>query len=103
MRANNCRERQYADAFEQVLKAEGIKFQREAPLPLPLVTNEMTNKADFIVEGKIVIEFKAQPVITKEDYAQTQRYLQASKIKLGLLVNFRNKYLRPIRIIRWNS
>ncbi len=36
----------------------------------------------------------------KEDYYQAQRYLQASGIKLALLVNFRNRYLKPVRIIR---
>ena len=35
-----------------------------------------------------------------EDYYQLQRYLQISNIKLGLLVNFRNQYLKPIRVIK---
>ena len=39
-------------------------------------------------------------MITKEDYFQTQRYLQNLNIKLGLPVNFRDKYIKPIRIIK---
>jgi hypothetical protein len=39
-------------------------------------------------------------ILTKEDYYQLQRYLQESRAKLGLLVNFRNKYIKPKRVVR---
>jgi len=29
-----------------------------------------------------------------------QRYLQTANLKLGLLVNFRNRYLKPVRIVK---
>ncbi len=86
-----CREKQYGDALAHLLIEEKISFEREKPLPLPLIKNTFTNTADFVVEGSILIELKAKPIIIKADYVQVQRYLQASKIKLGLLVNFRNQ------------
>ncbi|MBI2025233.1 GxxExxY protein [Candidatus Kaiserbacteria bacterium] len=98
-----CREKQYGDALEHLLKEKEITFEREKALPIPLIENTETNKADFVIENSILLELKAKPIVTKEDYSQIQRYLQASKIKLGLLINFRSKYLRPIRIIRFNS
>ncbi len=49
-----------------------------------------------LIEKKL----KAKRLITKEDYYQTQRYLQESRIDLALLINFRNKYIKPIRIVR---
>ncbi len=98
-----CREKQYGDAFEGLLKGSKIDYQREMALPLKLVDNNLTNKVDFMVDGKILVELKTKPCVTKEDYYQMQRYLQASKSKLGLLVNFSVKYLHPIRIIRVNS
>jgi GxxExxY protein len=98
-----CREKQYGDAFEKLLKSENVTFEREKALPVEMIDNTSTNKVDFVVEGKIVLEFKAKPIILKEDYYQTQKYLQASGHKLGLMVNFRNKYLKPIRIIRIHS
>ena len=98
-----CREKQYGDALEHLLKESNVAFEREKSIPLPLVNNSETNKADFVIENSIHLELKAKPMITKEDYAQIQRYLQAGKIKLGLLINFRSKYLKPIRIIRLNS
>ena len=98
-----CREKQYGDALAKLLTESNIAFEREKPLPLPLVEDIDTNKADFIVEESILLELKAKPIVSKADYVQIQRYLQATKIKLGLLINFRNKYLKPIRIIRFNS
>ncbi len=97
------REKQYGDAFDSLLKGGNIAYQREQALPLEVIDNQRTNIVDFVVEGSIALEFKAKSVITKEDYYQVQRYLHASQLKLGMLVNFRSKYLRPIRIIRINS
>ncbi|MFI5164666.1 MAG: GxxExxY protein, partial [Bacteroidia bacterium] len=57
------------------------------------------NRPDFTIEGCMVIEFKAKPFITKEDYYQTMRYLEIVKMKLGMIVNFRQRYLKPKRII----
>lgn len=91
-----CKEKQYQDAIEELLKQEGFKFEREKKLPVSSETGG--NRVDFVIEDKILLECKAKPFITKEDYYQMMRYLKASKKRLGLLVNFRNKYLRPKRI-----
>lgn len=98
-----AREIQYGDFIEHELINEKINYRRECPINADYIKNERTNIADFIIDDKILLEIKAKQVITKEDYAQVQRYLQMSKIKLGLLINFRSKYLKPIRIIRINS
>ncbi len=92
-----CKERQYQDAIEELLKREGIGFEREKKIPMSLEVKG--NQVDFIIEDKLVLECKARPFIRKEDYYQVLRYLKASRKKLGLLVNFRNKYLRPKRIV----
>lgn len=97
------REKQYGDAFETALSGNGIKFERERILPFEGIENQNTSKADFVIENTVVVELKAKPIVAREDYDQIQRYLQAGGFKLGLLVNFRNKYLKLIRIIRLNS
>jgi len=53
-----------------------------------------------LIDDKIIIELKTKSITSKEDYYQIQRYLQASEMKLGLLVNFRNRYLKPLRIVK---
>ena len=46
------------------------------------------NRLDFIVEGKLVVELKAQASITKSHIGQTRAYLKTLKLKNGILVNF---------------
>jgi GxxExxY protein len=97
------RERQYADAVENTLIKNKINFYREKELPVEIIDNHSTNKVDFDIESEILVDIKAKRFITKEDYYQMQRYLHAANYKLGLIVNFRNSYLKPVRIIRLNS
>ncbi len=82
------------------LTEDKIVFEREKNLPIEKVKLSATNKADFIIDSKIVLEIKSKPIIERQDYEQIQRYLQAGNFKLGLLVNFRNRYLKPIRVIK---
>ncbi len=48
-------------------------------------------KSDIIVEDKILIEIKAVNKLASNHEAQLINYLKATKIKLGLLVNFGEK------------
>ena len=90
------KEKQYADAIEVLLKDNEIYYMREKQTSLK-------NTPDFIIENKIILELKTEPFILKDHYNQVQRYLQDTGLKLGLLANFRSRYLKPIRIIRINS
>ena len=83
-----AREKQYGDEMAKYFKEADIPFKRE------LIIGESGNTVDFLVDDKIVLEIKAKPLISKEDYFQIQRYLQTSNIRLGLLINFRDKYLQ---------
>ena len=96
-------EKQYADYLEILLKQNQIQYQREVKVPFNVGGNKVfRNIIDFIIEDKIVLECKAKKFITKEDYYQMQRYLNATGIKLGLIVNFRSHYLKPKRIINYS-
>lgn len=97
-------EKQYCDALENIFKENKIKYLREKALPLSF-RGESTNRniLDFIIEDKIILEIKAKPFLTKEDYFQLRRYLVSSNKKLGLIVNFRQKYLYPKRVLNKNQ
>lgn len=88
------REKQYCDFIEEKLKELKIPFERE------LRQKKDGNVIDFMIDSKIILEAKAKRFILKEDYYQIQRYLQSLNIKLGLLVNFRSRYIKPLRIVR---
>jgi len=93
-------EKQYADALEYLLKEQKIDYKREISL-LSSFEGEKArrNIPDFIIENKIILDLKAKPAIMREDYFQMQRYLTSDGKKLGLILNFRQKYLRPKRVI----
>jgi len=81
-----AREKQYGDSLEKKLNENAINYKRELPI------SNSGNIIDFIIDNKIILEIKAKRILTKDDYNQTQRYLQETQLKLGMLVNFRNKY-----------
>lgn len=92
-----AREKQYGDLIEKKFDEIKIPYKRE------LAISNTGNILDFMVEDKIILELKNARILTKEHYRQIQNYLQQTQMKLGLLVNFRNKYLKPVRIIRIDS
>ena len=47
-----------------------------------------TRRADFIVEGKIVVEIKATVNLENVHIAQAKNYTVAYDFPLGLLINF---------------
>ncbi len=44
--------------------------------------------ADFLVEGCVIVELKADEAIVSEHHAQLLNYLRATDITVGLLLNF---------------
>jgi len=57
------------------------------------------NIIDFIVEDCVILEIKAKNIITKQDYYQAKRYLISLRKNLCLLINFRDTYLKPKRVL----
>jgi len=56
--------------------------------------------ADFVVWDKILFEAKACECLVEAHIKQVLNYLAASKLKLGLLVNFGENSLTWKRVIR---
>ncbi|MFA5318517.1 MAG: GxxExxY protein [Patescibacteria group bacterium] len=95
-----CREKQYCDILENLFKQEKIKYEREKNLDIILGESKIGgNRVDFIIEDKILFDAKAKNFITKEDYRQMKRYLQATGLKLCIVINFREISLKPKRIL----
>ena len=95
-----CNEKQYGDAIERHLKELGLKYKRELVLERSFESEGMgRNRIDFLVDDKIILELKAKRIIEREDYFQMRRYLFSGKKKLGILVNFQQKYIAPKRVL----
>ena len=84
------KEKVYQDAFEVLLKEEGVKYEREKHIDLVFhgVKLEHDFFYDFLIEDKIGVELKAVSEIVGEFEAQIINYLHVSNHKLGLLLNF---------------
>jgi GxxExxY protein len=80
----------YQDCMEIELEHLGIPF--EAQVNLPLAYRGRTLRHHYIPDlfcfGKIIVELKAVKCLTDEHRAQVLNYLKASRLQLGLLVNF---------------
>ncbi len=94
-----CREIQYSNELEGLLKTDNIQYLREFVISNLKLDSPKGNRVDFIVKQKVLIDLKAKNFITKEDYFQMQRYLQASGLEIGLIVNFRESHLKPKRVL----
>jgi GxxExxY protein len=99
---NGFQEVIYQRALAWELTQSGLSFAREIEqeifykeLPDPIGTR----RADFVVEGKILVELKA--IIELEDVhlAQVLNYLKAYKLEVGLLINFGSKRLTFKRLV----
>ena len=69
---------------------QGIPFAPLRPLPLSYKGRSLKQRytADFICYEKIIIELKAVSALADEHRAQMLNYLNATRYRLGLLVNF---------------
>lgn len=83
-------ERVYQDALECEFQELGISYEREKEIQIMYKGKPLGNpyRADFVCYGKIIVELKALSELDGTHRAQVINYLKATKMKLGLLVNF---------------
>lgn len=91
----------YGDALQIELKSHGVPFEREVRYKIEYKGKILQHHyvADFVVENKIIIELKAIEKLSNSNIKQTLNYLAASKLSLGLLVNFGEDSLTYKRIV----
>ena len=91
----------YGDALEIELTNSRIEYKREVKFNITYKRDLLSHfyLADFNIDSKIVLELKAIENLTKSLIKQTLNYLSASKIKLGILVNFGENSLTNKRVI----
>jgi GxxExxY protein len=80
----------YQEALEIELKKENIPFEAQKMIKIYYDDKPLSQyyKADIICFDKILLELKAVTKINNEHKAQLMNYLTATRLKLGLLINF---------------
>jgi len=91
----------YKDALEYEFQLRNIPYEREKSYKIKYKDKILPHSydADFIVFNKIPLEVKAIEQLVPGNVRQTINYLAASKMKLGLLVNFGEDSLKYKRIL----
>ena len=80
----------YHEALEIELTERGIPFQSHQDLHIIYKGRTLRKEyeADFVCYGQVVVEIKAIDRLTSKDEAQLLNYLKATRLHVGLLINF---------------
>ena len=91
----------YGDALEIEFQENNINYSREKHFNINYKNNMLPHHyyADFVINDTIVLEIKAISELTSSHVKQTLNYLAASKLRLGLLINFGENSLSYKRVI----
>ena len=96
-------EKVYQEALAIELTEMGIPFDREKHLPI-LYHGKVLDCdyiADFVVDGKVILELKAVTEMNTLFEAQLINYMKATHIKVGYLINFGQERLYYKRFARY--
>ena len=82
-------EKIYEGAIAIELENENISAVRQAPIQV-FYDQKLIGEyfADILVENKVIVEIKASRQLVEENEAQLLNYLKATKMEVGLLLNF---------------
>ena len=91
----------YEHALALELTERQIPFERSVPITVKYKEAQVGEyPADFLVDGKIILEIKATAALMAEHYGQALHYLTATRLRLALLLNFGARSLQFKGIIR---
>ena len=91
----------YQEALSLEFYDQMIPFEKEKIIRIVYKGKPLDKyyKADFLCFDNIIVEIKALSEITNDHIAQLLNYLRATKLRVGLLVNFGSSRLTYKRLI----
>ncbi len=80
---------------------QGVPFEKEKEIRIFYKDKILDKcyKADFLCFDKIIVELKALSELSNDHFSQLLNYLKATKLRVGLLVNFGSPSLTYKRLI----
>ncbi|MEM1120434.1 MAG: GxxExxY protein [Bacteroidota bacterium] len=80
----------YEEVLTYELRNRGMKVERQKPLPVYYenIKMEVGFRIDLLVNDKVIVELKSVEEIATIHFKVTTNYLELSKKKLALLINF---------------
>ncbi len=91
----------YQRALAHEFTLRKIPFEEQKLLPVHYKGQFVGEyRADFVVDGKIIVEIKATSAITGEHESQALNYLAATGYRLAIIINFGAESLQHKRIVK---
>lgn len=91
----------YEEALCVEFDRRRIDYQRQLPVRIRYEGVPVgLYRLDLVVEGKVVVEVKALNAIDSAHLAVTLAYLKATRLQIGLVVNFGCSVMRSRRVFR---
>jgi len=91
----------YQEALSIEFGLKKIPFKKEIELPIRYKEAVLSTsyRADFICYDDVIVELKAITQMTGKEESQIINYLKATRLKIGLLLNFGSSKLEYKRFI----
>jgi GxxExxY protein len=86
----------YKEILCYELNDKGLFIERQKPIPIYWngIKMEKAFVADIIVDDAVIIEIKSIEKLGNIHFKQLLNYLKLTEMKLGLLINFNEEYLK---------
>ena len=93
-------EKVYENALLIEIRERGLKVENQVSINVKYKGNNVGQYiADLLVEEKVIVEIKTVEKLTNIHEAQLLNYLNATGIKIGLLVNFSHRKAEIKRMV----
>ncbi len=91
----------YQEALEKEFTYQEIPYKSQPLVRIQYKGKPLKKKyePDFICYDEVIVEIKAMDKLSGVEHAQIINYLKASKIGIGLLINFGSKSLERKRFV----
>ena len=90
----------YENALRVALRHRGIVYQFQKDITIFFRGEQVgIHRLDLLAEEQIIVEIKAVKALEDIHFAQLKSYLKATKLHVGLLLNFRAPTLVTKRVV----
>ena len=86
----------YEEALAYELELQGRRIERQKSVPIPYKDRVLAAplRIDLLVDGLVIVECKATTEYNSIFEVQTRTYLRLTKLRLGLVINFGERYVK---------
>lgn len=90
----------YENALKTALRHRGMVYEAQKEVRILFEAEEAgVHRLDLVVEGQVVVELKAVKALEDIHFAQVKSYLKATRLHVGLLLNFNAPTLIVKRVV----